>query len=143
MANGGSSGGIKNFVNETVVQPVRDEFQRAVESGMASVTGKAPQNQIQKTQKTPQDLQKDPQFQQKQLQDQKKVQNIKQFFATMSAQEQQLRQQKNQEQQEKQQKTQEEQEKKQVKQFEVAKKQQILTDLQSKQRRVEIKKGGF
>lgn len=126
--------GFVKDVGEAVVKPVGDEFQKAVEAGVSSATG---------TGQMTQDPKKIEEGQKKKEEEQEKIRNIQYFLKQLQSQEQLSKQQQLAQQQKKQQQTQEEQDKKQVKQFEVAKKQKILTDLQAKQRQVEIKKGGF
>ena len=145
MANN-NPGGIKSFlqdVGETVTEPVRDEFQRAVEEGTSQVTGRDPNSQAPANQQTPQNLQNNPQYQQRQQQDQKNLQNVRQFIQQMQNQEQQSKNKNIMDQQKVQKEEKEEEEKKQIKHFEVQKKRQELSDIQVKQRQVEIKKGGF
>lgn len=134
---GNSPGGLKGFVKdvgEAVVEPVRDEFQKAVEAGVSSVTG---------TGQMTQDPKKVQEQQKKKEEDQKKIDNIKLYLNQLQVQEQRSKQKKLEEQQKNQQENQVEQEKKQVKQFEVAKKRQSMSEVAIKQRQVEIKRGGF
>ena len=130
--------GIKGLVNEAIVKPVVQEAKTdaglIAESITSSTPTQNPQAQAQKQQE---------QAQKKQL-DEKKKRNIQAFIDAMQTQEQGSKQTEIKQQQIKQQTEQEEQQKKQVKQFEVIDQQQKAQDINvaTKQRKVEIKRGG-
>lgn len=128
MADGGSSNSnLAETITQSVIEPVKDEIGKMVETGVQSITGSGASQDPQEEAK-------------KKVEDDKKKQNVLRFIQQMQADEQRLKQQRIEESQKTQVESQEKAEEKQVKQFNIQKK-AANTQVLEKQRSMEAGKG--